>query len=202
MLSVRIDGKQCEIVGENLPRLVDLIEVIKDHIDPGHMITALEVDGRPLADQEWELAPRQLGAVTVEVTTGTPGHYIADRIPMAPEIVDNCFLMFRETRKAFVEGNSRGGNELLQGAVQNFQAFVRWYRTILDLMPYDQRARFSIDEEVRGMGPTLERICTQQLTQSWKATGDTIFRELEPQLDTLHSRLRFIVSNEQPLMQL
>lgn len=197
MVSVRINGNQSTITGESLPRLIDLVEVIKDHIDPGHMITALEVNGRPLADEEWELSPRHFGEATVEISTGTPGSYIADRIPMAPEIIDTCFLMFRETRKAFTEGNSEGGNELLQAAVNNFQAFVRWYRTMLELMPGDQRLRCSIDDEVRVMTPTLERICTQQLTQSWRATGDTIFRELEPQLDTLHSRLRSIISNEQ-----
>lgn len=200
MVSVRIDGKQSTITGENLPRLIDLVEVIKDYIDPGHMITALEVNGRPLADEEWELPPQHFGTATVEVSTGTPGRYIADRMPMAPEIIDNCFLMFRETRKAFTEGNSQGGNELLQAAVSNFQAFVRWYRTMLDLMPGEQRTRFLIDDEVRVMTPTLERICTQQLTQSWKATGDTIFRELEPQLDTLHSRLRSIISSEQQFL--
>jgi hypothetical protein len=36
----------------------------------------------------------------------------------------------------------------------------------------------------------------QQLTQSWKLTGDTISKALEPQLDNLHSRMRVIIANE------
>lgn len=200
MISVRIDGKESPITGENLPRLIDLIEFIKDYIDPGLMVTSLEIDGRTLSEEEWEFAPHHFGSATMEVTTGTPEGYLADRMPMAPEIIDNCYLMFRETRKAFIEGNSQGGNELLQAAVNNFRAFVRWYRTMLELMPVEQRGRFSIDEQILVMTPSLERICTQQLTQAWRATGDTIFRELEPQLDTLHSRLRSIIRNEQVLV--
>ena len=196
MVSVRIDGEHSSINGEHLPRLIDLVEVIKDYIVPGHMITGLLIDGRVLADQDWDIAPRNFGNVTLDVSTGSPARYIYDKMSTAPSVIDNCFLMFRETRKAFVEGSSQSGNELLRAAVANMQAFVGWYRSMLELMPEDQKRRFCIDDEITAMIGTLERICMQQLTQSWKATGDTIGTVLEPQLDTLHSRLRLIVAKE------
>jgi hypothetical protein len=174
MVSVRIDGEQSTISGEHLPRLIDLIEVIKDHIVPGHMITALRIDGRAVSDEDWEISPRYLGGTTLEVTTGTPTQYLKEKVSAAPEVIDNCYLMFRATRKAFIDGDSQSANQLLRAAVDNLQAFVSWYRTMLELMPEDQRLRFGIDPEITEMGETLERICMQQLTQSWKLTGDTI----------------------------
>lgn len=196
MVSVRIDGEQSSINGEHLPRLIDLVEVIKDYIVPGHMITGLMIDGRIPADHDWDLAPRHFGNVTLDVTTGSPARYIYDKMTTAPEVIDNCFFMFRETRKAFVEGSSQSGNELLRAAVANMQAFVGWYRSMLELMSEEQKVRFCIDEEISAMVGTLERICMQQLTQSWKATGETIGSVLEPQLDKLHTRLRLIVARE------
>jgi hypothetical protein len=196
MVSVRIDGEQSTISGEHLPRLIDLIEVIKDHIVPGHMITALRIDGRAVSDEDWEISPRYLGGTTLEVTTGTPAQYLKEKVSAAPEVIDNCYLMFRATRKAFIDGDSQSANQLLRAAVDNLQAFVSWYRTMLELMPEDQRLRFGIDPEITEMGETLERICMQQLTQSWKLTGDTISKALEPQLDNLHSRMRVIIANE------
>jgi hypothetical protein len=193
MVSVVINGSPSAINGDSLPRMTDLIEVIKDTIDPNHMITEILIDGRDLSEGDWVALPKSLGNVTLEVSTDTPRRYIEGRIVLAPTVIDNCFLYFRETRKAFQAGDSRVGNEILRAAVQNLSAFIDWYKGLLELMNDSDRRRYSIESQVREITPVLQSICNQQLSQSWWATGQTIERELEPKLDKLEGHLRVMI---------
>ena len=67
MKSVIINGEDSGISGDGLPRMSDLIELIKNSIDPDHMITSLLIDGRELAEEEWGAVTSQFQTSIMEV---------------------------------------------------------------------------------------------------------------------------------------
>ena len=81
-------------------------------------------------------------------------------------------------------------NKLLMKAVNSLRAFFDWYTTLVDLVPEEDRDKFRIDNQANELTETCKKICQQQLYQSWWALGETIERELEPELDQLEDFCR------------
>lgn len=190
MVQVRINGEESGVKGEELPKVSDLIELIKSTIDPEHMITGILIDGRELGEDEWYANVNQLGTAIIEIETGTPEDFVASRIARSSEIVRACYLEFRTARKSFQDGDMTLGNQKLVTAVNTLKAFFEWYRTLLGLMPDDRRARFDIEQPTAAILETCKRICQQQLYQSWWALGESLEKDLEPKLDQLEDFCR------------
>ncbi|MEI7489443.1 MAG: hypothetical protein WCJ72_18910, partial [Chryseobacterium sp.] len=51
-------------------------------------------------------------------------------------------------------------------------------------------ASYDIEKQVIEIGEVCQKICQQQLYQSWWALGETIEKELEPKLDQLETFCR------------
>ena len=190
MVSVRINGQDSGINTAKLSKVTDLIELIKASIDPDHMITGITTDGRDLGEQEWSATINQLGTTVIEVETDTPERYVSDRFSKAADIVRTCYMEFRDSRKAFQNGEMLDGNQKLVKAVNTARAFFEWYMTMLQLVPPDKKARYDISAQVEEISSICKRICQQQLYQSWWALGETLEKELEPKLDKLEDFCR------------
>ena len=54
-----------------------------------------------------------------------------------------------------------------------------------ELVPVSERSSYELGDRVTEITETCKRICQQQLYQSWWALGETLEKELEPQLDRL-----------------
>ena len=190
MTAVRINGKETPINTAGVQKMTDLIELIKALIDPEHIITNLFLDGRELEEQEWTAPLSQFANAVVDVETGDPEEYVYTRISAAPEIISNCYTGFRSARKDFQAGNMQAGNKKLLTAVNTLREFFSWYATLLELLGEEKRGAFDITDEVRQLSETCKGICQQQLYQSWWAIGETIEKDLEPQLDKLEDACR------------
>lgn len=190
MVSVRINGTDSGMNGEGASKITDLVELIKSMIDPEHMITSILLDGRDLAEEEWYANVNQMGTAILEVETGTPEEFVAERLARSSDIVRACYVEFRDARKSFQDGDMNSGNSKLVVAVNTLKAFFEWYKTLLTLVPESKRSHFNMDSQISEISETCKRICQQQLYQSWWALGESLEKDLEPKLDALEDFCR------------
>ena len=190
MVAVRINGEDSDVKGDDLPKIADVVELIKSVIDPDHMITSITIDGYDLSDSDWVASPSQYSTSIIEVETGTPKEFVASRFAASAEVVKACYMEFRESRKSFQSGQMQEANKRLSQAVNTLQAFFEWYTSLLELVPEEERNEYSIDKEVGEISDICKNICQQQLYQSWWALGESIKNELEPRLDDLETVCR------------
>jgi len=189
-MRVIINGQESAINGTGLPKMADVVELIKASIDPAHMITQLLLDGKELADNDWSAPCGALETAIVEVETDTPERFVEDRLSRASAVVQACYMEFRDARKSFQAGDMQRGNQQLMKAVNTARAFFEWYGVIFELVPAPQRPNYDISAQVSEISAICKRICQQQLYQSWWALGETLEKELEPRLDKLEDFLR------------
>jgi len=189
-MRVIINGQESGIQGDSLPKIADIVELIKASIDPEHMITQLLLDGRELADNDWSSPSGAHSTAIIEVETDTPQAFVSARLGKASAVVCECYMQFRDARKSFQAGDTAKGNQQLIVAVDTARAFFEWYGVLLDLMPASVRPRYDISKQVGEISAICKRICQQQLYQSWWALGETLERELEPKLDGLEDFCR------------
>ncbi len=187
---VKINGRETPINTSGVQKMTDLVELIKTLIDPAHIITSLLIDGRELEEHEWTCSLSQFSTNIIEVETGDPEEYVFKRLSAAPDIISNCYNAFRNARKDFQAGSMQTANRKLLSAVNTLREFFSWYATLLELLAEDKRRMFDINDEVRKLSETCKGICQQQLYQSWWAIGETLEKELEPQLDRLEDACR------------
>jgi hypothetical protein len=198
MLRVRINGEYTDVNCTSVPRFTDLIELLKESIDPEHMMTSILIDGRELSDEEWSQNTAQLSGEVLDIQTGFPETYVADRIQDASRVVRSCFFEFRDARKGFQDGDMITGNKRLKSAVDTLRAFFEWYGTLLQLVPTPKRSKLDITPQVQEISETCKKICQQQLYQSWWALGESLEKELEPKLDKLEDACRRAARDLQP----
>lgn len=190
MVSVRINGSDSAVKSEGLPKVADLVELIKSQIDPEHMITGILIDGRDLAEDEWYANVNQLGTSIIEVETGTPEEFVSSRLGRSSDIIRACYMEFRDSRKSFQSGDMNLGNQKLVTAVNTLKAFFEWYNTLLSLVPVQKRSNFEIEKHTLEIMESCQRICQQQMYQSWWALGESLEKDLEPKLDSLEDFCR------------
>lgn len=189
-MKVMINGSESTIRGEHLPKFADVVELIKASIDPEHMITSILVDGRDVEEAEWTANPARFGTAIVEIETGTPEHFVNDRLGRSASVVRSCYMEFRDARKAFQDGDTQRGNRGLIAAVDTARAFFQWYASLMELVGPERRARYDITPQVEEITGICKRICQQQLYQSWWALSETLEKELEPRFDKLEDFCR------------
>lgn len=187
MLIVKINGKESQINGNHLPTIADLLELVKTGIDPSHIISGALLDSEELTDEDWSRAPSQLSGKVLEISTGSAESFVVERLKIAGDVVREVYVAFRDARKAFQNGDMMVGNELLVPATKSLKAFFEWYVTITMLVPEDRRTKVKIHDRMENITVICNRICQQQLYQSWWALGETIEKELEPELDRLET---------------
>lgn len=185
MCSVIINGENAPIRSDGLQKVAELVELIKNSIDPEHMITGILLDGRELEDSDWQAGLGQYETSILEIETGTPTEFVATRLGTAGAIVESCAREFQASRTCFQEGQMADGNKKLLQAVNTLQAFFEWYGTLMELISAEEKAHFNITSQVEAISGTCKKICQQQLYQSWWALGETISADLEPQLKEL-----------------
>jgi hypothetical protein len=189
-MRVIINGNESSINAMGLPKIADVVELIKASIDPAHMITELLLDGKELADNDWAAPCGSYETAIIEVATNTPDAFVQDRMAKSSTVVQQCFMQFRDSRKSFQSGDMQRGNQQLIRAVDTTRAFFEWYGVLLELVPTEQRPAYDISAQVSEISSICKRICQQQLYQSWWALGETIEKELEPKLDKLEDFCR------------
>lgn len=190
MVAVRINGEDSDVRGDGLPRVADLVELIKSVIDPEHMITGILVNGRELEEGEWDAPVSQFTTSIIEFETGSPDDFVNTRLRQSADVVRSCYIEFRDARKSFQDGDTTAGNQKLAKAVNSLKAFFEWYHTLLTLLRADRRAQYDIDPQVAEISESCKRICQQQLYQSWWALGESLEKDLEPKLDKLEDFCR------------
>ena len=190
MVSVRINGSDSALKADGLGSIAEVIELIKASIDPEHMITTLNLNGKELEDSDWSATTKQYETVVLEVETGTPKEFVSTRLGMAWQIVRSLYNEFRDARKLFQAGNMMGGNKKLMGAVNTARAFFEWYGSMMNLVPEAERSAYDIIPQVTEISEVCKRLCQQQLYQSWWAIGETLEKDLEPKLDGLEDHCR------------
>jgi hypothetical protein len=195
MAQVRINGEESRYGENGSVKVVDLVELIKTQIDPEHIITDIFVNGQELTENDWTASVQNFGQTAViEVSTGEPQAYVAERLSKSADIVRACFIDFRDARKFFQAGDSTNGNKKIGVAANTLKAFFEWYQTMLELMPETRRERFNLTEQIKDISECFKKACQHQLYQSWWALGETIQQELEPKLDKLEDFCRGITS--------
>ena len=197
MIRVRVNGNYTDVPMASVPRFTDLLEFIKSQIDPDHMITSLLLDGTELTDDQWNQNVATLIGDTLDVVTGHPESYVADRMQDASRVVRSCFYEFRAARKGFQDGDTVTGNKRLKVAVDTLKAFFEWYGTLVQLVSETKRERLDISPQVLEISESCKKICQQQLYQSWWALGESLEKDLEPKLDKLEDACRRVARDVQ-----
>lgn len=197
MNRVKINGTYSNISIASVPRFGDLLELIKSQIDPEHMITAIQLDGRELTDDEWCSNIALIPGDTLEIQTGHPEQFVAERMQDASRVVRSCFYEFRDARKGFQDGDNVSGNKRLKVAVDTLQAFFEWYGSLVQLVSEPKRQKLDITQQVTDISQTCTKICQQQMYQSWWALGESLEKELEPKLDKLEDACRRVAREVQ-----
>lgn len=190
MVAIRINGTDSPVRTDGLPRFTDIVELIKTVIDPEHVITDMRINGEVLSDEVWASSTATLGTSIIEVETDTVKQFVEDRLIQAPGVVQACYVQFRDARKAFQMQGQILGNKKLATAVGTLQAFFSWYATFFPLIPAHEQPQYDLDKYVKSIVEISNKICQQQLYQSWWAIAQTIEKELEPQLDELENFCR------------
>lgn len=190
MVSIVINGVETPLKTQGLQKVTDLVELIKSSIDPEHMITNLLVNGEDMSEEMWMGTTNSLETSILEVETNTPTQFVKERLELAPKIIQTCYSQFRETRKILQEGKSQAGNQSLAKATNTLRAFFEWYSSILQLVPDDKRDVVDITNITDDIVEICNKVCQQQLYQSWWAVSQAIQNELEPKLDELEDFVR------------
>lgn len=194
MKIIAINGIETQMSVAGMPRVIDVVELIKSSIDPDHMITGIFINGNELSDDDWNAPTAQFADATLEVITGRPEEFVKERLNCAPEVVQACYLEFRTARRFFKDGKMDEGNKQLVQAVNTLQAFFQWYASMVEIVPEADREQYMIEKEISEVSNVCKKICQQQLYQSWWALGETLESELEPALDEVEDRCREFVA--------
>ena len=190
MLVIRINGTESGINAGLVTRFTDLVELIKASIDPEHIITDLRLNGKDVDEQMWASSVNPSDTGQLDVYTGTPESFVQTRMAGAADVVKGCYMEFRDARKCFQNGKMVDGNQTLLRAVNTAKSFFEWYATMMQLLPADKQGRYDITNQVSEISAICNKICQQQLYQSWWALGETLEKELEPKLDKLEDFCR------------
>ncbi len=194
MLQIQVNGQQSGLRAATLPRMTDVVELIKNSIDPQHIITDLKINGRDMTEADWQGTPNQFATTDVlEVATATPNEFIRQRTEVTPNLIENTFILFRSARQSFQAGDNDEGNKILSIAVRDLKAFFEWYSLLQSVVPVSDRAKYDISAQVEKITETCKEICQQQMYQSWWALGKAIQEKLEPSLDSLELYFRKMV---------
>jgi len=191
MFQIQLNGKSSGLQSKTMPRMTDVVELIKSSIDPAHIITVLRINGRDLTDAEWQSSPTQFQETDIlEVETGTPAQFVKDRTEVTPNLLENIFILFRSARQSFQAGDMEEGNKIMVVGVRDLKAFFEWYGMLQQIVPPELQKSYDISDQMEELVNVCKDICEQQLYQSWWALATSIHERLEPSLDRLEQHFR------------
>jgi len=186
MINVVIDGKPMTADIGHINAMTDLVEFIKANIDPTTIITDMRLNEKALSDIDWRMPLSVQGDAVLEIITGAQGDFITERLETSSSYLAHIILEFDDVYETFQEGITTEGNKKMGQAVNDLNAFLQWYRTILSMLPpSEQKQIFVFNEVIKKITVTCEKLHQQQLYQSWWAIGDTVHHELIPELQEL-----------------
>lgn len=197
MVSVKINNQPLEADLGSISTVPDLVEFVKTYIDPESIITGLFIDGRPLAEGDWRVPLNVFGTSVFEVCTGSKEEYLSDRMSVADEYLEQIIAEFTQAREFFKKGSSLDGNRSISNAVNDLNAFLNWYNTLLNMLPAGSTScNENFLRQVEELSHTCEQLVQQQLYNSWWALGETMETKLEPQLGLLRESCRTIAAQK------
>ena len=183
MIQVQVDGNPLQADLGALNSMGDVLELVKTTIDPDSIITSIQFNGETLSDSDWTLPLSAHRGRMLQIKTGGKREYLAERIALAPEIVERITEEFAEAGGSYRSGFSPNGNSQLGTAVTDLSAFVNWFAS---LMAMDERllgdANKQFSAEVGSLHKVCEQMLQQQLYNSWWAISETINSKLTPKL--------------------
>lgn len=185
MITVKIDGNELSSDLSGISTMGDLIEVVKATIDPDTIITALTLGGRELTDADWRAPLSVQGGNLLEVQTGSKENFVEDRLTQSVVFANHIMHEFGFARDLFKNAQNQKANLEFGKAVEDLQAFVRWYDTLLQMFPAGGLERGEFEIKMGEIQKTCEQVLQQQLYNSWWALGETLEKRLEPQIGSL-----------------
>lgn len=188
MLTVKIDGNPFLVDLSDVKVMGDLVELIKATIDPDTIIIAIRLDGRDLVEADWRTPLVVLSSNTLDIDTGSKDKYVEDRLLAAEDFVGRITNEFVKAGNLYLTGDTDRANVGLSSAVQDLQAFVGWYATLLSMNPNAMaQTMVQFNSHIERIHRICEQLLEQQLYQSWYILGQTLQGELEPELDNLRN---------------
>lgn len=186
MLRVIVDQKHNLSNLGQIQTMGELVEFIKASIDPEKIIIDIKLDGRSLTDEDWRRSLASLPQSQIEVSTGERVQYVLERIEQSPHYLERIISEFSGARGYFQGGDSTKGNQEFKTAVQDLNAYMSWYVTLLAMEEkVDRRYLDQVTEHIENITKTCERIINFMLYNSWWAVGEALQKDLEPQLSSL-----------------
>ena len=175
MVLVKINGEQeLSDIGA-INTMADLVELIKSHIDPDSIITALVLEGKELSDADWRVPLSVQGDAVLEVTTGSKEEYVAERVVQAGDYLEQIISQLSDCTAFYRDGNNEDANSIFSQSMEDLKAFFTWYGSVLQVLA-ETAAEDVKDYSVR-IGPILqicEEIVQHQLHQSWILMAEVI----------------------------
>lgn len=193
MLQIMVDGQNISyLVGAidptKLGSVANLVELVKVSIDPERIITDIMVNGELLSDKDWKKTLTGYGDALIEVSTGSRMRYIKDRLIISSKYLRRIISDFSSARRLYQNGNYFSANKELKICVQNLDAYISWYATLLAVdKSTDRQFTNLILDKVQAIKSNCQKITQLMLYNSWWIVGETIESELEPQLESMYS---------------
>ncbi len=188
MIQVQVDGSPLQADLGTLSSMGDVLELVKATIDPDSIITSIQFNGESLSDADWTLPLSAHRGRMLQIRTGGKREYLAERIGLAPQILERITEEFADAGGSYRSGFSPNGNSQLGTAVEDLSAFVNWFVALLNMDPprlAPSQQRFS--DAVGQLHKVCEQMLQQQLYNSWWAISETINTKLTPKLNEIRS---------------
>lgn len=182
MLNININGSRLNADLSASRTMGDLIEAVKTRIDPDTIIIDISFNGQSLNDSDWNLPISQHNGKTLEICTGSRQNFMMQRLALSPEIAGQIINNFSDAALSYKNGLTLDGNQLLQTAVGDLDAFIRWYSSVLAMAP-SAEWKESFHKQVAELQKACEQIFQQQLYNSWWVLAETINNRLRPSLE-------------------
>lgn len=186
MIKVIIDGSQLLADLGQVRTMPELVELVKATIDPDSIITTIMLNGKSLSDADWRTPLSVLSSSVLEISTGSKEQYLYERLTAAERYLDQIIGEFAEAADHYLSGRTDEANQMLAKAVEDLQAFLNWYATLLVIEDRQtDGSKEELDSLVRGLRQTCENLLESQLYQSWQVLGQVLNEDLNPKLHRL-----------------
>ena len=183
MITVRVDSHDLPADIGSLKTMGDLIELVKASIDPEVIITSLNIGGKPLSEQDWQMPLSVHRDTILEITTGDKGAYVTERLGQSEEHLTHIIAEFEQSSSHFRSSEADNGNRLFATAVDDLLAFLNWYVSLLALEGNAREAQLTqFQAQLGAIKDTCDQLVQQQMYHSWWALGETLQSKLLPLL--------------------
>ena len=191
MLNVTVDNANFSKHIDGMKTMGELVEYIKATIDPDSIITAIDLQGKPISEEIWHMPLTAHQHSTLTVTTGDKYDYLVYRLSTAEAYIDRIADGFKDAGMLYGQRSAISANQLLSQTIEDLLAFLSWYMSVLTIE--SEVLSQQIDEfnfVVNQMQDVCEVIHQQQLFNNWSSLGKTLEEKLEPVLQEMKKLCR------------